>query len=78
MVSPRAHRPACSVPLCDSNGQCVMMTEYYSGPNNADPLIGIVITLCVVTGMLGIWRFAYRHSKGVLGLSDYLLMLGLV
>lgn len=54
------------------------MTDYYVGPDNAKPLIGIVITLCIVTGILGIWRFSYRGSRGLLGWSDYLLMVGLV
>ena len=54
------------------------MTEYYTGPDNAKPLIGIVIALSIVTSLLGIWRFVYRGMKGTFGLSDYLLLLGLV
>lgn len=55
-----------------------MAEEYYQGPNNAGLLIGITITVSVVTGLLGIWRITYRAMKGLIGLSDYLLVGGLV
>ena len=54
------------------------MADYYAGPNNTGPLIGITAALCTVAVCLGGWRFAYRASNKVLGLSDLLLCVGMV
>lgn len=54
------------------------MTKYYVGPTNSGVLIGIACTLCVVTGLLVLWRLAFRFSRRTLGVSDVLLTLGLV
>jgi cytochrome b subunit of formate dehydrogenase len=54
------------------------MVKYFTGPTNAAVLIGIVVTLCIVTGILVIWRLAFRFSRRTLGLSDLLLSIALV
>jgi len=40
--------------------------------------MGIVITLCIVTGILVLWRLAFRFSKRTLGVSDLLISIALV
>jgi hypothetical protein len=54
------------------------VTKYYIGPTNSGVLIGIVVALCCVTGVLVLWRLAFRFSRRTLGLSDLLLTIGLV
>ena len=54
------------------------MSEYYQGPNNSAKLKIVTITLSIIAALLVIWRISWRIWKRVIGLSDYLLILGLV
>lgn len=54
------------------------MGEYYQGEDNSAELITVTISLAVIATVLAVWRIAYRIWKGVIGLSDYLLVVGMV
>ncbi|KAF5539469.1 feruloyl esterase b [Fusarium mexicanum] len=53
------------------------MSDYYQGPNNSAKLKAVTLTLLASATILVIWRISWRLSKRVIGLPDYLLMLGL-
>ncbi|RGP62243.1 integral membrane protein [Fusarium sporotrichioides] len=53
------------------------MSEYYQGPNNSAKLKAVTLTLLASAVILVVWRISWRISKKVIGLPDYLLMLGL-
>ncbi|KAF5639082.1 integral membrane protein [Fusarium sp. NRRL 52700] len=53
------------------------MAEYYQGPNNSAKLKAVTLALLASAAILVIWRISWRLSKRVIGLPDYLLILGL-
>lgn len=54
------------------------MTTYYSGEYNGGELIGVIVTFTVITGLLVIWRIAFRFTRTTLNLSDYCIIISLV
>jgi hypothetical protein len=54
------------------------MPDYYKGPNNSAKLKAVTLTLLASATILVIWRISWRLWKKVIGLPDYLLMVGLV
>lgn len=58
--------------------QYTSMSEYYQGPNNSAKLKAVTLTLLASATILVTWRISWRLWKKVIGLPDYLLIVGLV
>ncbi|KAF5001238.1 hypothetical protein FGRMN_1181 [Fusarium graminum] len=52
-------------------------SEYYQGPNNALKLKVVTLVLLATATILVVWRITWRIAKRIIGLPDYLLIVGL-
>ncbi|KAM0550204.1 hypothetical protein ACHAPJ_009052 [Fusarium lateritium] len=53
------------------------MSEYYQGPNNSVKLKVVTLVLLASATILVVWRISWRILRKIIGLPDYLLILGL-
>ncbi|KAF4946198.1 hypothetical protein FSARC_14249 [Fusarium sarcochroum] len=53
------------------------MSEYYQGPNNSAKLKVVTLVLLASATILVVWRISWRILRKIIGLPDYLLILGL-
>ncbi|KAF5657229.1 feruloyl esterase [Fusarium heterosporum] len=52
-------------------------SEYYQGPNNALKLKVVTLVLLATATILVVWRISWRIARRIIGLPDYLLIVGL-